>query len=272
MNATRLLPCCLGLILAAAWLQPAAAFDTTHTISAGFQFSDFTWQEKGPDGQKLLEESGPLTGVGVELAGRSGRFEPDFKFLLFGGTLDYDGQTMDGTPARTDTDYLGIEAIGDLGYAVVTGAVTDVRLFAGLGYRLWERSLASTDDALGYDESWSSVYARLGAGTESRLGPVTLFANAGVKWPFFTAMSADLPGIDDPLELEPDGQLSFFADAGVQWWHIVVSVFYDSFAFDASDPEPVLIQDGRTTELAEFYQPESESSNWGLNVGWLGKF
>ena len=75
-----------------------AKTETRYVLYGSYQ--DFKWTEE-IGGEQLLEESGSLPGIGYLADGHDKRVRVEF--LL--GEVDYDGQTQDGTPAKSKTNY-----------------------------------------------------------------------------------------------------------------------------------------------------------------------
>lgn len=83
---------------------------------------DFEWVETY-EGQRLVKESGPLFGVGGELALRlSGPLWMEGRGELLTGEVDYDGHITnnkeDLTPYKSDTEYAIIKIEGALAYTI----------------------------------------------------------------------------------------------------------------------------------------------------------
>lgn len=238
----------LGVISASAL---AAEFDVYGKIES------FTWKEYNDNGSQLLKESGPIYGLGFsnksDIA-KSLTFK--VKGELFGGSIDYDGQTQAGTPAKTDTNYFGMKVEGDLGWKFMVAKKSSLEPFAGLGWRWWLRDIKSTGTAIGYEELWSSVYARLGLRGDYTLSEqVKAFAEGGVKLPIYTENKIDIYGVT----VKPGNEASAFAEAGFKWAKLKVNVFYEGMRFSKSDP---------VTGIGVIvWQPKSKADIYGVNLG-----
>ena len=101
-----------------------------------FIIENFNWEEF-IDGSSALEESGPLYGLGftAKLGGEiPNPIAFKFKGELFGGNVDYDGQTQGGIPASLDTDYTGFKAEIDIGWQIfIRESSSSIEPFLGLG-------------------------------------------------------------------------------------------------------------------------------------------
>jgi len=228
----------------------------------------FTFKEyKG--GALLLEESGKIYGIGA-----TSKFNP-FRQLtlkvrgeLFGGQVDYDGQTWGGVPVKSNTNYLGFKIEGDAGWKFMVAEKTSVEPFVGLGYRWWLRDIESRPPiAIGYTENWRSLYARLGVRGDHNLSKhAKLFAEGGVRLPIRNKNTADLTVVGlNEVTVEPGKKASVFAEAGLQFKFLKASVFYEGMRFSESPlalagVDPVL-------GPVWVFQPESKADMFGVNIG-----
>ena len=235
-----------------------AAENYAKNVDVYLQVQSFTWKEF-INGSEILEESGPIYALGglVKIENNSLTFRT--RGELFAGRITYDGQTQGGTPAETDTQYVGIKLEGDAGWKKRVKENASIEPFAGIGVRIWNRDIKSTSNATGVTEKWTSVYARLGLRGDSALSDkLTLFAEGGLKLPFYNSNRVD---DDDDISLEPKSRVSGFAEAGLKWNQLWASIFYEGLRFDKSDVEPIGGGWG-------IYQPKSEADIFGLNVGY----
>ena len=237
--------------------SPAAA---ANECSLYLKVESFTWTEDSESGTKLLEETGPLY-----VLGSSARLDITRLVTLgiraeqFAGTVDYDGQTQGGEPVETDTEYLGFLLEGDMGCKFAVREKGFLELFAGPGYKCWERNLKSTGDAIGYMESWWSFYTRWGIrGRHTLSERLSAFAEAGVKIPLASENEVDLGAFGFPnVTLEPGNEPSLFAEAGIAGNRLKLSLFYDGMRFSQSDLDAT---------YGRFYQPESKADIFGVSI------
>lgn len=242
----------------------------------------FNWEEFDSQGNRLLEESGPLFGVGTLLRVdlRDGRLMLQAKGELFGGNVDYDGQTQNDPddpavseiPVHTDVDYFGTRIEGDLGlrFGEHKG---NFEPFIGLGYRYWIRDLndsvaidrnGSPVGVGGYTEEWQSLYTRFGLrGAYAIDEDFRFFAEAGGKYPIYNENTVDYFS-DDDVTIKPGEQFSPFAEVGFRLDRFRMSVFYEGFKFSES---PLVHAGGNVFLL----QPESKSEIIGITLGYCFK-
>ncbi|UCD34738.1 MAG: hypothetical protein JSU90_10675 [Nitrospiraceae bacterium] len=230
----------------------------------------FIWKEY--DSGTVVEESGPLFGIGA-----SGRWYNDlvvfgFRGEVFGGRVDYDGQTTGtGTPlpVDSDTDYLGAEAEGTMGIRILLGSSSTMELYAGPAIRYWSREIQSTSTGTvrvaESKEKWLVIYAPVGIrGSHALNDHVSIFAGGGVNLPVYNENEADLSKLYGvKVTVEPGKRISAFAEAGLRWKRLKASLYYEGMRFSESDPVSVDVSGGRLT----VFQPKSEADRYGLLVG-----
>ncbi len=255
--------------------MPLAAFGSdTGFAAAEFEaygkIEHFTWKEYA-NGEQLLEESGPIYGAGGRVRiPLTKAVTAKFRGELFGGRVDYDGQTSPGNyPLTTDTDYAGVKLEADVGVDLAAGKKSDLGPFAGFGARAWERELQgntfwnpdsqTTEYARGVTERWRNYYARAGInGAHTFSSSVKAFVTAGVKIPIYTENEAELTD-SVFITLEPGNRVSGFAETGLEIGMVKLSIFYEGLRFSESDR----VAFGNDY----YYQPKSEADIFGINAG-----
>lgn len=229
----------------------------------------FVWEEF-LNGDKLLKEDGPIIGIGGEIQLNLGE---SFIFIgqaeFFGGDVDYDGsvQEADGTltPTKSTTTYRGGSIAGKIGTPIALGKSAELIPHIGLGARIWERTLdTSYDDRYigdnGYIEDWAMLHGTLGATISFPLGEkFTGFATAELRLPLDTTETVDLSNVggDDDVDLEPEANLSFFAEAGIARGMFFASLYIETLDFDESDID----------SSGQYLQPDSEATLIGGRAG-----
>lgn len=260
------------MLLAVAASQSAAAqFGGIQELTVYPFVQYFTWKEFDDAGKRLLKESGPQFGAGgaIKLAllqGDVGAMTLKGKLEVFGGQVDYDGQYQDGTPAKTDVDYIGLKQELTVGWAIPLRQVS-IEPFAGLGYRWWLRDIKGSG---GYTEHWSTLYLLLGARSKYKISADSdFFIMGGAKYAFENENSIyDFPGVGD-VRLEPGNDWAAVAEGGIKYKHITASIYYENFIFPASPG--VLKSDSLSHSNVIISQPRSESEIIGIKVGWAFK-
>ncbi|MCZ7592820.1 MAG: hypothetical protein M5U15_12045 [Kiritimatiellae bacterium] len=228
------------------------------------RLEQFTWKEF-IEGDRILKEDGPRVGVGVR-----GIIE-NFNAWRLGlraegviGSVDYDGMTMGGEPAKDKTDYLGLRAeIYSLLVRPSDNAI-NVHPILGIGSRYWVRRLAQgIPDRGGYDEGWLMVYGQLGAQIQCAIAPdAQLYANAIFRPAIYntTYYSIELDD-EETFWLKPGKRPTWEVEAGLAIARVRFSVFYETLSFSESNVHVV--------PPLEAFQPKSEGKIIGAQIGVL---
>jgi hypothetical protein len=210
----------------------------------------FYWRETSGS-TRWDDESGALATLGFLQRSEDTRL----RLEIFGGEVNYDGQTMIGTPFTTYTSHFGFQGQYDLLWGLRQDP--DSGLTLGLGTRLWNRKIADGTDQAGnsvegYDETWWTVYPCIGLETRGALGTMGQWfgtANFGVT--VFTlehvpAFSVDLYPKPGPLVQ---------AELGIQTQRFLLSAYLQMMQFYTSDT------------VGGYNQPDSLLLTIGLNGG-----
>lgn len=236
-------------------------------VDLGLSAADFKWAEYGQAGDRMLEETGTLYGLDMDVSCLHQRYGWQGGAGAFFGEADYDGQTWSGIPVRTDATYAGIALYGDgvIGFRPLTGLV--LKAFAGLGARAWMRDLEDTRTAVGVpvqgaEEWWGCLYGRLGVGAALAFWRGwEAFVSGGVKLPIYARNEADFQLIGgDWAHLEPEMALSGFGEAGLRRGRLGMKISWEPLRFDRSDT----VSAGRYN----LYQPDSEADVYKAEVFW----
>jgi hypothetical protein len=220
----------------------------------------FTWKEF-VDYAQVLEETGPLVTIGYLREGIHTRIRAE----LFGGDMDYSGETMDGVPLDSSTGYFG----GRFDFDLLARRPTPggfVEFFAGMGTRVWQRDLKSGFDEIGrsvisYQEDWWTIYLYGGLGVSRALSPtLELYASARAGATIFTRQRISL--WDEYLQ--PRAGFTGAMEFGLRGKHLAMAVRMETMAWGESNT--VASYDGY--DWWGVYQPESESSTIGLSVAY----
>jgi len=246
-------------------LLPQVGWTMDFRISAGSE--SFLWEEYDSDGSKLLEESGLRHFIGFDAdSWLDSHWQSDFGGRVYSGTVDYDGQTQSGAPVTTDTDYDGHQFEAGFSYfpdnqnpLVANKGRSGIRMAVGVDS--WRRNLQGSG---GYVENYTTTYGRVAAHYGG--GGFWSF-NLGAKYPFATSETVGLKdlGYASDVTLHPRGRFSLYADFALQFsrsWGM--QVYYDSYRFAKSDPEPVYSpSDGTTYNV---WQPEIRQDVLGAKL------
>lgn len=218
---------------------------TPLSVNLGVEY--FRWSEHFA-GQRLLRETGPRLTVGVtidHLMDKNQAKSYAAEVRGYTGSIDYDGQTQGGIPARTDVDYSGIS--GEIMWAKHLSGGAGASALFGLGLDTWTRDIkngvaADGSAVLGFQEDYLIVYGKLGPGFLLGSGATRSYLQFGIKYPLYTKEQAHLAaiGFDSDVDLKPGRQISGFAKWRMKWGsetnraRLGASFYYDSFRFNTS--------------------------------------
>jgi hypothetical protein len=263
MKRGRSVLCIAWIVLVSAFylgIFPSSVFAADEADVYGL-IESFTWREFKESGAQLLRESGPLFGVGMSFRHvDESKLTVKLRGELFGGKVDYVGQTWGGQPVSTNVNYFGLKGEGDLGRKFMVAEKSSLEPFAGLGLRWWVRDISGSG---GYTEAWQTYYFRLGVrGDHDFAKESKWFAEAGVKLPIYNANKAYFSDIGPypDVTVKPGKKTSMFAETGVKVNRLKVSVFYEGMRFSQSSAVDAGL-------LGPVVQPESKSDIYGVTVG-----
>ena len=128
--------------------------DRTIAASLGVGLLQFEFEEFDSQDRRLVKESGWLPGLEgrCEVTGQRATFGIDFRY--YSGDVDYDGQTSAGVPIDSTTDADIVDLSLEAAYRLPLGLPPRVSLYAGGGYRHWDRNIQSVGAISGLDETY----------------------------------------------------------------------------------------------------------------------
>lgn len=250
------------------WLAALAANARTDpypvTVDVYGKLGRFSWEET-LNSSRLLQESGVLYIVGGRL-----KLKPPVPVWCegiaecFGGNVNYDGALQDVhdgslTPFLSETRYVGALMGFNLGLEQAVSQDARISPYAGLGARLWRRSLGE-GSPYGYDEDWTAVHGALGCLADARLGKsFLLYARAEFRLALATnvRVSLAIPGGTRAIDVEPGKDTSAYLESGVELRRVLIAAYYETYRFDESP------QDART----KLFQPRSTGDQIGIKAG-----
>jgi hypothetical protein len=229
-----------------------------------FSALDFDYTETFDDGSVADTENGLIPGVNLGLSLSQDRLFAETALSAWSGNVGYHG------PADTVTaeDLLDWNLLA--GAKIYRHTSTAVDVYAGAGYRYWERGIRSTSTLSGLFETYDWWYGLLGlrltheAGESVRLGAdIRLLrpVDPGIEVEFasgFDDKELDLgekTGVRVALTLENrlDERFRYFISPWFEYWEL-----------GRSRTEP-LLQDGII--VGTVFEPMSETRNFGVNIG-----
>ena len=264
--------------VAIAFAAPARAAESSNgfgEVRLGLMHFDYAEYENG---MFLDGEKGWIPSVTGELELHRDRLFGRVMLRYASGSVDYNGQTQSGTPLQTQSDATFLQ--GEVQVGGFVDPAKRLALFGGLGARRWTRDIQGSG---GYTEvySWGELQAGL---------RWTFLQKPGDSWDvdarlvrtFNAAISIDLtkfgiqpgnPSLDLGAETGWRVGSTFRHDLGPNRLVLAVSAWVEGYSFGRS--QEVLITDPSIPPPNNqflLHEPDSKTTNFGLEVGIGGKF
>ncbi|HUT41615.1 MAG TPA: hypothetical protein VM011_09765 [Gammaproteobacteria bacterium] len=271
MNSTLRRNSLSGLVMAA-WMlvaMPVSAFpedDGAMRLDAWLDAGvmDFDYEEFD-QGASLDREEGYLPGVSAGLRLAQGRMFAETALEAWTGDVDYASATEITT---TDEDILDWNILA--GRDLFAQADQRLGLYAGLGYRHWQRDILSTPTAFGLDETYRWWYAIVGLRAESAVTPrVSFRADLQLRRTLDPQIDVRFKSGHDDITLElgeANGARAAFtlegrADHGMT---LFVTPWFEYWRLGRS-ANAILTQNG--VPAGTVFEPRSRTHNLGINAG-----
>lgn len=236
-----------------------------YKIDHGLDVQRYEWQEFGANNAGIVDETGYMYAFTCDFDSQREVLGWRNGIKLFVGKTNYNGQTWDFKPVKTDGLYLGTQLYMDLVPNYRLNCGLRLKTFGGIGFRGWLRDLSDTraqdgTSVKGTQEWWGSVYGRAGVGASYPLSKaIEIFSEAGSKIPIYTVNHALVSG-SPSVNLTSKQRFSPFIDFGVHWKKFTAKLSYDTFWIGKSDT----VKSGPYS----LYQPKSEADIISLNIAW----
>lgn len=239
-----------GLLLA------SGAVSAGVSVGAGLEY--FQWREYDDvEHRELLDETGLRAVASLELSANVAR-NTDLlvRGKVYGGDVDYDGETQTGTPVTTTTRYQGVAVEAGFGFRPQRSAGDASAMILALGVDNWTRDLTGPG---GYEEEYTLMFLRLGAETDGRRWR----GRGGLLLPLDVEEHVNLYG---GLDLKPDPSPWFYVGVGYKWSEqIELALDYQGYRLDISDPVAVDV-DGDGLADGPAWQPRSDQDTIAATV------
>lgn len=265
MNAIRYctVPAAVLLVFA---LAPARAADDATRLEGWLagSLTEFDYAET-ENGIELDREEGLLPGLNAGLHLARGALFAEGTLAATDGHVDYRSATV---ATRTDETILDVDVIA--GRTLYDRDRTSLALYAGLGYRHWQRDIRSTATAFGLDETYRWWYGSLGVRATHALG-----ARRQLRADLQLTRTLD-PDIDIDFAAGYDSKNLALGEANGlraslafeqrlrEGLSLFVSPWFEYWKLGRSDTE-LLYRNG--LPVGTVFEPRSTTRNLGVNVG-----
>jgi hypothetical protein len=247
-------------------LHACAADGATHLDAwLGAGVTDFDYEEYGLNGASLDWEEGYLPGLNAGLRLTRGAWLAETALTAWSGSVDY---TNPDVSSETDEDILDGSAITGRGLFVQDGR--RLSLYAGFGYRYWQRDIRSTPSAFGLDETYRWWYGILGVRGEHDLSEwVRVRADLQLTRTIDPTVKVRFASGYDAITLDPGEANGVRAAVTLEnrmdnGMTLFVSPWYEYWKLGRSN-DAVLTQNG--VPVGTVFEPRSKTHNLGINAG-----
>lgn len=252
-------------------------------LEVSLRVKNFSYKEISSNNQVLNKEDGPVPGLGMIYYEQYGNVQMQLEAALYDGVVDYTGQTQGGSPITTRSD----TTFAELNFFVTRwmNQQSDLKLgiYAGLGYNYWKRNIRSTTTTLGAPVSGLLEKYLIGYGS------------IGAKIKYLTSERSTLSlDLRASKILKADVDVDFLGTGGfdnaslsigkkqgyrvaLPWEKklshnssIVISPYYEFWEFGLSNTKELTINGSPSG--TNVFEPESETSNYGVNFSFRQDF
>ncbi len=261
-------------------LDSKAQSEEGSEIEIGASVLNFGYKEFSDSGKLLDREDANIPGTTLRLSHSRKPFLFAGEVSYYGGDVVYDGQTNTGIPITTRTGEKIVDMAVRAEYWLATPGGFNYALYAGAGYRRWERDIRPTRTAAGapvgglfeiYEWWFGLLGVKLTLGEWPR---ARWLLDARVVRPVNPSITVDSHGQHDKVGL----------DLGERWgWRLAlpwrysvsqtasltVEPFVESFELGRSATVP-LTDNG--TPVGTIDEPRSETRNYGLAISVSSRF
>ncbi len=254
----------LGLMLSAGGVHCGKPHRVI-AASLGVGLMQFEFEEFDSQDRRLVKETGWLPGLAghFDITGERAILGIDLGY--YSGDVDYAGQTSGGVPidSTSDADILDISL--EAAYRLPLGLPPRVFIYAGGGYRHWDRNIQSVGVVSGLDETYRWWRGETGVKLQFARGANAWELEAGLTRILNPQVEVDFGATFDAVTLDLGERWGWRTTAG--WSQQVaplltagVNVFYASWDLGQSGVE-TLTSNG--VAAGSVFQPRSESRNYG---------
>ena len=250
-------------------LAQQAPGENTFQAYLGATLIHYDFEEFDDNDAALVREKGALPGLRSGLAKSFNDWFIQGDLQYFKGDIRYDGQTQAGTPitTRTDEQILDISLLS--GYQFTSLWNIDPTLYAGFGYRYWERDIRSTATAAGLSETYTWWYGIVGLEGNLYRGAKTHFKiDLRITRTVNPEIEVDFNNIFDDARLELGERFGLrfsmpFHVSAFENTDFSLTPFFEYWELGRSSTEELLRQ-GKV--IGTIFEPRSETRILGIAI------
>ena len=253
------------LLLLPCLLSAAENPDATQSVVwLGFSMLDFDYKEFTDNDATANREEGLIPGITAGASATRGQWFASTEISAWSGNVDYHG------PVETTTDEKIIDWNALAGREVYRKEQGEIGLFAGFGYRNWERDILSTATASGLFETYDWWYGMLGVRGAYHFNSATQLradaclirtVNPEIEVQFKTSYDDVKLGLGSETGSRVRLTLDHRLNESMRVW---ISPWYEFWKLGRSSTRDLTTK-GVVT--ASVFEPRSETENFGINIG-----
>lgn len=263
-------------VLATSLVESAVALDLSGlTGGIGISAMRFDYKEYDDAGRVLDRESATLPGLSILLAGPVGDYFWLGEVSLQRATARYVGQTSFAAPHNTNTRETVVDASMQAGRWFASQRLPPYAIYAGIGYREWDRDIQATQTVAGLFETYQWWYGFAGAKVILAKGNQFEWqADVRVLQPIRPTVTIDFKGTysaSPELKLgeRPGIRVAFPWRRNLNHGYALsLEPYFEQWNLDRS--ESAVFRSGRLALTVA--QPENITKNFGIRVLWSKQF
>jgi len=253
-----------------------AANANAYEITYAADLYRFGYKEFDDAGVLLDREDGFVPGAKFSVRKNINHLILNGRAAVYGGSVDYDGQTQVGTPFQTTTDTNLFHFGADLGYSF-----KHFDLYGTATYKLWERNILPGKDVNGgsvsglkEDYSWWEFGVKMIKTISAETNNNKLRLGAEIFTIVQPELDVHLLGFDT-AKLEMASKRGYRLTADHIWpmsqeLSFALGTYYEFYEFGRS--KNVQLTVNGTPSGPQIYEPKSETSSWGFNLSATQRF
>lgn len=216
----------------------------------------------------LVQESGWLSGIDAAVSADMNPLQARIRAAYYAGDVDYDGQTQSGAAIDSSSD----QKIWDISvltaYRLPFSVTPRASLYAGGGYRHWQRDIQSVGSISGLDETYRWWSAQSGLNLEWRRGADLWVLDVRLTRTLDPRVDVDFHHTFESANLDLGERWGWITE--LAWRHRLsprlsagLKAFYESWDLGKSGLETLTANDAAAGSV---FQPRIENRNYGFTI------
>ena len=238
------------------------------TGSIGVGQMHFNLEEFNRQNDKLVRESGWLPGIDAAVSAEINQLQASIRTSYYSGDTNYDGQTQSGAAIDSSTEQRIWDISALAAYRLPFSSAPRTSLYAGGGYRHWQRDIQSVGSISGLDETYRWWSAQTGLNLEWRQGANLWMLDGRLTRTLNPQVAVDFQHTFDSTDLDLGERWGWMTE--FSWRHKIsprlsagLKSFYQSWDLGKSGLQ-TLTADG--IAAGSVFQPRLENRNYGFIV------